>query len=711
MTQISGIAYIFCNYLLSVQLNKSKKKHYTLLFIFLTVYVEVTLLSIFKALNFWTLACLTLIKAVYLVASKSPMIKFTKIKKLNSEDLVVSLIYLVFLVCFQYTGFNFDDVLTTYIPRVEQWIQHQSIFITLEVSDYYNPILLYPQMAQAPIMIIEIFHLPVALYMFFSLFTTHQIFLSLKDFYELNSLESKATKIALFLSPIVLILSTSGLTDLFFTYFLINAFLTTLIYLKSGTKKKLIYALLFTVFSISIRYHGIFVLFIVGLLLLNTRKVKTYLESSFYTLLFILIFIFPNLLWLYVKGYTDSFTSTFFKQFGQNSKRNEIFFGDNEILEILLFSSESALLRTINLFSSITHTVINYTFTDFPGLLFLTGIDNYFTYNLYKYNVFFKSADVRTTGTIVFFFSITGLMHIFLEASKKRTANGNSDFSKKFVAVYKLVRGFLLLLIPLSLYTLLTIARKNSYNNSFFVFLCIFLILASYLLMKKTKMASYDNNTSYLILGFITIIYFFLISLRDFTDSNLRYLFPVIILIFPLGVKVLSHHLEKKLIMFSMLAFTSLSGIQSLLLSEMLLADNYPDFRFQQSYPEKSTRGWYPIEYRQNINQSLLNFNKVSQELDSNTVLLILEQKFPISLLDSENILFRNLPIDEILDDALFKKNNVSILFTDQRNIKYDSSVISYVDSSYKNIKEQITTPYVLFYFNNNSYLYMNNSE
>ena len=51
MTQISGIAYIFCNYLLSVQLNKSKKKHYTLLFIFLTVYVEVTLLSIFKALK------------------------------------------------------------------------------------------------------------------------------------------------------------------------------------------------------------------------------------------------------------------------------------------------------------------------------------------------------------------------------------------------------------------------------------------------------------------------------------------------------------------------------------------------------------------------------------------------------------------------------------------------------------------------------------
>ena len=80
MTQISGIAYIFCNYLISVQLNKSQKKHYTLLFIFLTVYVEVTLLSIFKALNFWTLACLTLIIGVYLVTSKSTMIKFTKLK-------------------------------------------------------------------------------------------------------------------------------------------------------------------------------------------------------------------------------------------------------------------------------------------------------------------------------------------------------------------------------------------------------------------------------------------------------------------------------------------------------------------------------------------------------------------------------------------------------------------------------------------------------
>lgn len=698
MTQISGLAYIFSNYLLSVKLNNSKKKHFTLLFIFLIIYLEVTFLSIFKALNFWMLTLLAVIKAAYLIQSKAPTPKFSKIKKPHSEDLIISLIYLVFLICFQYTGFNFDDVLTTYIPRVEQWIQNQSIFITLEISDYYNPILLYPQMSQAPILVLKIFNLPVAFFMFFSIFTTHQIFLSLKDFYELNTLESKVTKIVLFLSPIVLILSTSGLTDLFFAYFLINAFFTTLIYLKSGTKKDLIFALLITVFSISIRYHGVFVLFIVGLLLLNTRKVKTYIDSSFYALVFFLIFIFPNLLWLHIKGLTTSFASTFFTQFGSKAKQNEIFFSDNEILEILLFGSESALVRSINLFTSAMHTVINYTFTDFPGLLFLTGVDNYFTYNLYKFNVFFKSSDVRTTGTIVFLFTITGLIYIFLSVSRNLLSNTVNNFSPKFLSVYKAIRIFIIVLFPYSLLTF-------SGNNLFFVSLCIFLLLFSYLLIKKTRMVIDENNSMYLIVGFISIVYFFLISLRDFTDSNLRYLFPVFILLFPFGIKVLIHYLENKIIMISLIAFVTLSGIQSLLLSEMLLADNYPDVKFQQTYPDKSLRGWYPLEYRQNINQSLLNFNKVTKELDSDTVIISLEQKFPIALIESENIHFKNLFIEEIVDDTLFKKNNVNILFTDQRNIKYDPNVISYVDSSFKNIKGQITTQYVLFYFNNNTFI------
>lgn len=695
--QISGLVYLLSNYLLSVQLNKSNKKQYTLLFIFLIIYVDVTLLSIFKALNFWTLTCLVAIKVVYLIKSKTPTPAFSMVKKPHSDDLIISLSYLLFLICLQYTGFNFDDVLTTYLPRVNQWIQNQSIFITLEVTDYYNPILLYPQMSQAPILILEIFHLPVAFFLFFSMFTTHQIFLSIKDFYELNSLESKATKIFLFLSPIVLILSTSGLTDLFFTYFLVNAFFLTLIYLRSGNKNNLIYALLFTVFSISIRYHGIFVLFIVGLLLLNTRKLKTYKESSFYTVVFFLIFILPNLLWLQIKGLTTSFVSTFFAQFGGASNEG-IAFGDNKILEILLFSNESLLERLINLYSSLMHTVINYTFTDFPGLLFITGVDNFFTYNLYRFNVFFKSADVRTTGTVVFFFSITGLIFSFLSIDKNLLANRNNNFSTKILSTYKVMKIFIIIILP---YSLLTYSKEDPFS----IFLFLFLLVPSYLLIKKTKMVIDESNSIYLTVGFISIVYFFLISLRDFTDSNLRYLFPVFILIFPLGVKVLSHHLHKKIIMASLIAFVTLSGIQSLLLSEMLLADNYPDVEFQQSTPEKSLRGWYPLEYRQNINQSILNFNKVTQELDSSAVILLLEQKFPIALIESENIYFRNLFIEERVDETLFKKNNVSILFTDQRNIKYDSKVVSYVDSSSINIKDQITTPYVLFYFNNNTYI------
>ena len=87
--------------------------------------------------------------------------------KISYSSLLIYVICLPYLLLMEITGFNFDDVLTTYLPRVNQWIQAGSIFVNLDLFNYYNPILLYPQTAQLPLLIIQIFKLPIVFYFIF----------------------------------------------------------------------------------------------------------------------------------------------------------------------------------------------------------------------------------------------------------------------------------------------------------------------------------------------------------------------------------------------------------------------------------------------------------------------------------------------------------------------------------------------------------------
>ena len=220
--QISGFVYLVVSYCFSITFNKKIPPHFNLLIIYIALYIEFTILSIFKILNVYSLSIICVVKTFYLLKKRFNF--RSVIKPLSKIDLIIALVYVPVFTLTQLTGFNFDDTITSYLPRVQQWVQEESIFITLNLSEYYIPMLIYPQASQFPLLLIEIFKLPYLMFVVFSLFATSQILLTIQNFFNFNKNECDFLKFLLFLSPIVIILSTSGLTDLFYSYFLVNSF-------------------------------------------------------------------------------------------------------------------------------------------------------------------------------------------------------------------------------------------------------------------------------------------------------------------------------------------------------------------------------------------------------------------------------------------------------------------------------------------------------
>ena len=166
--QISGFVYLVVSYCFSITFNKKIPPHFNLLIIYIALYIEFTILSIFKILNVYSLSIICVVKTFYLLKKRFNF--RSVIKPLSKIDLIIALVYVPVFTLTQLTGFNFDDTITTYLPRVQQWVQEESIFITLNLSEYYIPMLIYPQASQFPLLLIEIFKLPYLMFVVFSLF-------------------------------------------------------------------------------------------------------------------------------------------------------------------------------------------------------------------------------------------------------------------------------------------------------------------------------------------------------------------------------------------------------------------------------------------------------------------------------------------------------------------------------------------------------------
>lgn len=684
-----GLIFLLSVYFLADYFIKNKK-YLSLLYIYLIIYFEITFTSFFNLLNLNSLLALALLHIYFLYKRKYFEYFQFRVPKINYSSLFIFLICLPYIFLMDITGFNFDDVLTTYLPRIKQWIQAGSIFINLELFDYYNPILLYPQSAQLPLLIVEIFKLPVVSYFIFSIYTIDQILQTLKTFYKLDKNEYVIVKFGLYFSPIILILSTSGLNDLFYAYFLVLAFLNLIKYIEDSENHNLNISLLATCFSISVRYHGFFILFIIGLVLLQTKNISTWLRSAKYTIFYFSLFNIPNLFWLYSNRNFERFTSTFITQFG-TSKSSNIEFGDNPVLELLLFNNPALLKRLINVYSSVIHTTVNYTFTDFPGVMFLEDSENIFSLYLYRFNVFFKSADVRTTGTLIFLITFLYLLSFVIDFFTKKPKSKNIKLLSLILKV-NLVLAYVFLIY-------IFVREKNL----IFALIINFVLLMAIFLHKNLsthKEIPIKSRNLYIL---IFSVYFLLISLRDFNDTNLRYLFPVFILIFPLGVKNLNKFFSKELVKILFFSFSALGALQALAMSEMLLHNPYPKIQISNESSNKSLRGWYPLEYRDNVDKTIEITSHISKIKNNPNIVIAIEQKFPLDLLHSQNSYFANNLTNLNIDQLFFDGYNSKILITDQKNLNYDSETVSYIDSNEIYEITEIKN-YIIVFFNNSSY-------
>ena len=177
-----GLVFLLSVYFVAGYLLKNNK-YLTFLYIYLIIYFEITFVSLFNLLNVNVLFALSFLHFYFLYKKKYFENFLFRIPKITYSSLLICVICLPYLLLMVNTGFNFDDVLTTYLPRVNQWLQAGSIFVNLSLFDYYNPILLYPQTAQLPLLIIQIFKLPIVFYFIFSIYTIYQILQIFKVFY------------------------------------------------------------------------------------------------------------------------------------------------------------------------------------------------------------------------------------------------------------------------------------------------------------------------------------------------------------------------------------------------------------------------------------------------------------------------------------------------------------------------------------------------
>ncbi len=640
-----GFFYLLSNYFLTRQIVKKYPKLKTL-FVYVTLlYIQVLFLSAIFQLNIIAFGSITLLIFLYIFLIKENSIYqyFDSIKKnLNPLNILIILIYSIYGFFVSNSKFNFDDVLTTYIPRVDLWIKYQSIFIDAELEQYYNPILIYPPIGQFNLLLIEFFKFSPAINLLFSLFIIGSIFNLLNNFVELNQKESFLLKISIFLSPIIIILSTSGLSDLLYYYFFILSLISIFNYFELNESFYLAFAVTSSVIATSVRFHGVVLIFLIGLLLiyksLNIRTV--YIAAKSFIVSFI-AFLGPFIIFLISRNKLELFLGSFNSQLNQNI---EVKFGDNEYLQIFLFENQTFLKYFLNIYNSVSHTVINFLFSDFPFILFIPELSTSQNFPrsldfLFRFQIFNQAVDVRTPGTFIFIFA-----SIFL-----------------IFSYFKIIKAFIQ-------------ENKVSFSNLGKSHEIVVLIVYSFTL------------------------YFLIISLRDFSSANFRYLTPIFLIILPLSIKFLNISKLKNLYKFSII-FIFLMSLQPLMVSEMLWAKPYPDFVFENEI-DSSIRGWHSSNLEANINEIVLDTDMIAVEKNNPAIVFSLKSKFPIGILTNNKSAYIKHDQFEYVSKEFFEIFGTNILMTDKESLRFDTENILLVRglSSPKREDVPCSNPYLEYY-------------
>lgn len=664
LLNIGGLSYILIQYFFSKNIIKHQEKNLILLKISISFYFDFLFLSIFNILNFKSLITIAFIKFIYISLNKKFTINFRNINDesikniLTITNIFIFITYFIYGYLFEKFGFTIDDVLVSYLTRVNQWIQNETMFLDLDLFPYYSTILTYPVGGVMPLLLTRIFKLPVSIYFIISFFISIQIIETINRFFNLNQLEQKIVKFSILLSPVVLTLSSSGLTDLFFTYFLLNSFFYLTEILDSDFKKNLFLTSLFAIFSINVRYHGVFVLFIIGLFLLKNFKLRNIFDFSKYTLINIFLFLTPNLIWQYKNNNLNFLLNNANRQFFRENPYSQQI--DTEILNSIQLSD-----FVLNFYNSFSHTLVNYLFADFPFIFLLKESNNSFVDFLIRFNVFYKFNQISTPGAIILIFTFFAIIFLIVEFYKNSLKN---KFSRN-------IANFLVFLFFSSLFFLF-------FENFYLSTVITVLIIVSLLFSKKFFKNDYRYifQKKYINLFLIFLIYFFLVSLRDFNDTNLRYLFPIFFLVFPIGVKLFSDLLSKAVFRIILYVFIIVTSIQPIFLSKIVTTNIYPEYSLDSTNVyENYSRSWASCKFDVIAKgfiayENLINFDK------SYNSIISLNRIFPISIFNKNNIYFKTVEKSEYITVDFFKYYNSNIFIVDQDIVFYDNKFIEIID-------------------------------
>ncbi len=613
---ILGLLYLVSTYLVSKILSKQFKIKSTPLIVTLLIYFEFVYLSIFKILTFRAVYLFLFIHFAYLYWKRELFKKNIKYVKIEKIDLVILSIYFPYYYLLNLSGFNFDDVLTAYLPRVDLWLQHQSLFVNVNLENYYTVMLIYPHLGQLPLLIIELFNFNAGFHILISLYITYSIIDSLKDFYKLSYREFNLMKVCILLSPIVIVLSTSGLTDLIYCYFLINAFLYILKYLDTKNPMYLNLSVLFSIVSFTSRYHGLIVIFIIGsIILYNNRELKGYKTAIMYGIIYGFLIYGPQLIWLISSNQFNLIQNYSGLQFNTiGTEKIQTLFNENEYLKIMLFESTETLRRVFNLLNSIAHTTINFFIADFPFIYLFPDLAE--GTNVVTKFISYQARDSRTPGAAIFIFALVFIGWTCIKLLPINSKKINDIIENKEI----------------------------------------------------------DKNLAKIML-FIFLSYFLLVSIRDFSTANFRYLFPIFILILPLGIKLLKID-EKKILTSFIFTFVLIAGIQPIAMSKMLWESPFPEFNLDNSETPSSLRGWRNEGSRIIYARILNDYELIKQISNKDGTIISLKTKFPIGLIESKNKKYIYHNQLTYLNEEFFASLNSNILITDNEDIKYDRSKV-----------------------------------
>jgi hypothetical protein len=234
--------------------------------------------------------------------------------------------------------------------------------------------------------------------------------------------------------------------------------------------------------------------------------------------------------------------------------------------------------------------------------------------------------------------------------------------------------------------------------ENFYLAATIFVVAIIFMIIFKSKKHTFnlkelDMNLN--IILFIFITYFSLISLRNFNDTNLRYLFPIFLFIFPFGLKLISKIIISNNFRTFLVIFSLISAIQPMFLNNLITVNIYPNLGFNNDDYQNISRSWLSSCHNL-IKDVYLNYNFLIERNKEFNTIIATGQKFPISIFDKNKVYFTTIDKSTNITTQFFNKYNSNILIISEEHVDFDKNNIYQIDLKNYEIPNTIHDSYYI---------------